>query len=123
MIVPNNLKYTSDHEWLNIEGDIATVGITEYAAEALGDIVYVELPAVGTKVVSGSPCGEIESTKSVSDLFAPVDGEVVEINPAVVVDSALINLEPYTGGWLIRVKISGSGLFLEAAAYEELIGA
>lgn len=122
MTVPSDLKYTSDHEWLKIDGDIATVGITEYAAEALGDIVYVDLAAVGITISAGDSCGEIESTKSVSDLFAPVDGEVIEINEAVVEDSGLINLEPFEGGWLIRVKITGNPDLLDAASYEELIG-
>lgn len=122
MTVPTHLKFTAEHEWLSIDGDIATVGITEYAAEALGDVVYVDLPAVGTSVTGGETCGEIESTKSVSDLYAPVDGEVVEINESVVADSSQVNLDPFGAGWLFRMRISGGeGDLLDAAAYLALI--
>ncbi len=115
-------SYTADHEWVALDGDIATVGITAFAGEALGDVVYVELPAVGTAITTGDACGEIESTKSVSDLFAPVDGEVVELNDAVVADPGLLNTDPYQAGWLLRIKVTGPTELLDAAAYEALIG-
>jgi len=120
--VPAELNYTADHEWVALDGEIATVGITAFAGEALGDVVYVELPAVGTAIAAGDACGEIESTKSVSDLFAPVDGEVVELNDAVVADPGLLNTDPYQAGWLLRIKVTGPAELLDAAAYEALIG-
>ncbi|NUS00335.1 MAG: glycine cleavage system protein GcvH [Kribbellaceae bacterium] len=120
MSVPSNLKYTAEHEWLDLDGDIATVGITAFAADALGDVVYVDLPAAGTSVTAGDSCGEIESTKSVSDLFAPVDGEVVEINDAAVAEPGLLNSDPFESGWLFRMKVTGSGELLDATAYELL---
>ncbi|MFB6721145.1 glycine cleavage system protein GcvH [Kribbella sp. NPDC056345] len=116
------LQYTEDHEWVAIDGELATVGITAFAGEALGDVVYVDLPAVGSTVATGDACGEIESTKSVSDLFAPVDGEVVELNEAVVADPGLLNTDPYQAGWLLRIKVTGPTKLLDAAAYEALIG-
>jgi len=117
--LPADLKYTAEHEWLR-EGSPATVGITGNAAEALGDIVYLELPAVGTQVEAGSVIGEIESTKSVSDLFCPVSGTVVEINTAAVDDPSVINTDPYGDGWLFRVDVTGTGELLDAAAYAAL---
>ncbi len=122
MSVPTELHYTADHEWIAIDGELATVGITAFAGEALGDVVYVDLPAVGTIISTGDACGEIESTKSVSDLFAPVDGEVVELNEAVVADPGLLNTDPYRAGWLLRIKVTGPTKLLDAAAYEALIG-
>ncbi|GAB3920249.1 glycine cleavage system protein GcvH [Kribbella albertanoniae] len=122
MSVPTELHYTADHEWIALDGELATVGITAFAGEALGDVVYVDLPAVGTAISTGDACGEIESTKSVSDLFAPVDGEVVELNEAVVADPGLLNTDPYQAGWLLRVKVTGPTKLLDAAAYEALIG-
>lgn len=122
MSIPTELSYTADHEWVALDGEIATVGITAFAGEALGDVVYVELPAVGTAITTGDACGEIESTKSVSDLFAPVDGEVVELNDAVVADPGLLNTDPYQAGWLLRIKVTGPTKLLDAAAYEALIG-
>ena len=121
MSVPSHLQYTPEHEWVAVEGEIATVGITEYAAEALGDVVYVDLPDVGATVTAGTTCGEVESTKSVSDLFAPVDGEVVEINQGVVDDSSAVNLAPYEAGWLFRVRVTGTPELMSADAYSELI--
>jgi glycine cleavage system H protein len=120
MSVPTNLKYTAEHEWLDIQGDIATVGITAFAADALGDIVYVDLPGVGTVLQGGEPCGEIESTKSVSDLHAPADGEVTEINDAAVDEPGVLNLEPFKDGWLFRMRISDSSALLDAAEYQRL---
>ncbi|CAH0130318.1 MULTISPECIES: glycine cleavage system protein GcvH [unclassified Microbacterium] len=100
------LKYTDEHEWLAIEGTTATVGITDYAADKLGDVVFVELPAVGTEITAGAVVGEIESTKSVGELYAPLAGTVTEINDAVVDDPSLVNAEPFEGGWLIKVTIA-----------------
>lgn len=118
------LQYTVEHEWLAVDGDLATIGITDYAAEQLGDVVYVDLPKVGQTVTAGAVVGEIESTKSVGELYAPVDGEVVAVNDAVVASPELVNAEPFDGGWLIRVRISAAptGL-LTAAEYAASIGA
>jgi len=121
MSVPTNLKYTAEHEWLLIEGDTATVGITAYAADALGDVVYLALPAVGTTLTAGEACGEIESTKSVSDLFAPANGEVTEINQDAADDPSVLNLDPFVGGWLFRMRLDGVFEVLEPTAYESLI--
>ncbi|MEV4439096.1 glycine cleavage system protein GcvH [Streptomyces sp. NPDC049577] len=105
---PQQLRYSKEHEWLSAtdENGVATVGITEFAANALGDVVYAQLPAVGDTVTAGETCGELESTKSVSDLFAPVTGEVVEANQDVVDDPSLVNTAPFEGGWLFKVKIT-----------------
>jgi len=119
----NALKYTAEHEWIALDGDIATIGITDYAAEQLGDVVFVELPAVGTAVSGGEVCGEIESTKSVGELFAPLDGEVVEVNDAVVDDPSTVNGDAF-GAWLMRVRVdpaAASGL-LDRASYVGLTG-
>lgn len=99
------LQYTADHEWLLVEGDTVTVGITDHAAEQLGDVVYVELPAVGTATTAGEQIGEIESTKSVGELFAPIEGEVVEVNDAVVDAPDTVNQDPFGTGWLVKIKV------------------
>ncbi len=120
----DSLAYTAEHEWIATQGDIATVGITDYAAEKLGDVVFVELPAVGSTVTAGQVCGEIESTKSVGELYAPLGGEVVAINDAVVDDPSLVNAEPFVGGWLIRLRVApgaADGL-LDRAGYLALVG-
>ncbi|MFG2619330.1 glycine cleavage system protein GcvH [Streptomyces sp. NPDC048507] len=104
---PQQLRYTKEHEWLSDAVDgVATVGITEFAANALGDVVYAQLPAVGDNVTEGETCGELESTKSVSDLYSPVSGEVVEANQDVVDDPSLVNSAPFEGGWLFKVRLS-----------------
>jgi glycine cleavage system H protein len=108
MAAPQELQYTAEHEWILVEGDTATVGITAYAAEKLGDVVFVELPAVGTDVAEGKVVGEIESTKSVGELFAPVNGTVVEVNDDVVASPELVNSDPFGAGWLIKVTIPGA---------------
>src|SRR5246127_5413873 len=115
MSVPAELRYTEEHEWVSIDGDVATIGITDYAASALGDVVYISLPTAGSPVSAGDPCGEVESTKSVSDLFSPVDGEVIEVNEELDDDPGLINAEPYGLGWMFRVRVAegqatGTGL-------------
>ncbi|MCF6522357.1 glycine cleavage system protein GcvH [Streptomyces sp. JJ36] len=105
---PQQLRYSKEHEWLSAAEDgVSTVGITAHAAEALGDVVYVQLPEAGETVAAGEPCGELESTKSVSDLYAPVTGEITEINQDVVDDPSLVNSAPYEGGWLFKVKTEG----------------
>jgi glycine cleavage system H protein len=106
MSVPAELLYTQEHEWVAIAGENATIGITDYATQQLGDVVYVSLPQVGTTVTAGEPCGEVESTKSVSDLYSPVDGEVVEINEELDDDPGLINAEPYGVGWIFKVRVA-----------------
>jgi glycine cleavage system H protein len=120
MIVPAILSYTADHEWIRLDGDVATVGITEYAANALGDVVFVGLPRVGEKLTAGQVCGEIESIKSVSDLYNPVDSEVVEVNDALSENSGAINTDPYGAGWLFRIRVTGPIELLDAAAYAAL---
>jgi glycine cleavage system H protein len=117
------LSYTAEHEWIARDGATATVGITDHAAEQLGDIVYLDLPAVGTTLTAGAVCGEIESTKSVGELYAPLSGEVVEINDAAVDDPSLVNADAYGEGWLIRIAADGDGEgFLDRAAYVALTG-
>lgn len=105
MTIPDELRYTAEHEWVAIDGSIASVGITDYAQHALGDVVYVSVPAPGTRVVAGQPCGEVESTKSVSDIYSPVDGEVAEVNSDIDDDPGLVNSDPYGAGWLMRIKV------------------
>ncbi len=103
---PRTLKYTPEHEWVSVDGEIATVGVTAYAADKLGDVVFVDLPEVGSTVAHGRVVGEIESTKSVGELFAPVDGTVAEINEAVVAKPELVNNDPFGEGWLIKVNFT-----------------
>lgn len=104
---PQQLRYSKEHEWLTAAEDgVSTVGITEHAANALGDVVFVDLPAVGDTVTAGETCGELESTKSVSDLYSPVSGEVTEINEDVVADPSLVNSAPFEGGWLFKVRVT-----------------
>ena len=123
-MVPPELRYTKDHEWVRVDGDEATVGITEYAASELGDIVFVELPDPGKSLAQFATFGVVESVKAVSDLFAPVSGEVVATNDALAGSPELVNGEPYGGGWMIRVHLAdpkeADGL-LDAAAYDALI--
>ena len=109
MSVPEELHYTPEHEWVAISGSIASVGITDHAQRALGDVVFVSAPAPGTKVTAGEPCGEVESTKSVSDLYSPVDGEVTEVNPEIDDDPGLVNSDPYGAGWLFKVSLAEDG--------------
>ena len=114
--LPAHLHYTVEHEWLD-DGAPATVGITGIAADALGDIVYLELPAVGEEITAGAVVGEIESTKSVSELFSPVSGTVVEINQAAVDDPSVVNSDPFGQGWLLKVDVSSTGPLLTAQEY------
>jgi glycine cleavage system H protein len=117
-----DLKYTKEHEWVDVTGDIATVGITAYAADKLGDVVFVDLPAVGSSVAEGRVVGEIESTKSVGELFAPVNGTVFEINDAVVATPELVNSDPFGTGWLIKVTFTELPELLSYAEYSALVG-
>lgn len=120
-------KYTAEHEWLDIDGTIATIGITDFAAEKLGDVVFVELPKSGSSVQAGRVVGEIESTKSVGELFAPVDGTVTETNSAVVERPELVNEDPFGEGWMIKVEVSNTTVFdsaelMDFDAYTALVG-
>ncbi|HWG15692.1 MAG TPA: glycine cleavage system protein GcvH [Streptosporangiaceae bacterium] len=125
MSVPAELRYTAEHEWVALDGPSATIGITDFAARALGDVVYVSLPTEGAAVAAEEACGEVESTKSVSDLYSPVDGEVTEINGDLDDDPGLVNSDPYGAGWMFKVRLAGGidelppGL-LSPAEYEEL---
>ena len=118
----SELQYTSEHEWVLVDGAVATVGITAYAAEKLGDVVFVELPDVGSAVASGTVIGEIESTKSVGELFAPVDGTVTATNTAVVESPELVNSDPFGAGWLIKVQFTELPALLSFAEYTALTG-
>ncbi|HEY5472208.1 MAG TPA: glycine cleavage system protein GcvH [Candidatus Limnocylindrales bacterium] len=122
-MVPQDLRYTKEHEWVRIEGDLATVGITAFAAEQLGDVVFVDLPEVGRTVAQFAAVGVIESVKAVSDLFAPVGGDVVETNAELTTKPELLNSDPYGQGWMLRIRLTDrtalDGL-LDVAAYEAL---
>jgi len=122
-MVPGDLRYTKDHEWVRVEGDEAVVGITEFAAHQLGDIVFVELPAVGRSLAQHATFGVVESVKAVSDLFAPVAGEVVATNDALGGQPELVNTDSYGEGWMLRVKVADAAQLdglLDAVAYEQL---
>jgi len=121
---PDDLKYTDSHQWARIEGDIATIGITDYAQDQMGDLVYVELPEVGEEVNAGAPFGQVESVKAVSDVQSPVSGEITEINEALVDTPETANRAPYGEGWLIKVRMSDKSeldSLLDSAAYQELL--
>ena len=127
MSVPADLQYTAEHEWVRVVGDHVRVGITDYAQEALGDIVFVTLPAVGTDVSAGQSFGEVESTKSVSDLFAPLPGTITARNEELDAHPELVNSDPYGEGWMVEIAphggvIGGLTGLLDAAAYEALLG-
>lgn len=129
MQVPDELRYTQDHEWLRVEGDEAVVGITEYAASELGDVVFVELPAVGTKLDAAQSFGVIESVKTASDLYAPAAGEVIATNGALGDKPELVNDDPYGEGWMVRIRladadaIASSDRLMDAGAYRSLVEA
>jgi glycine cleavage system H protein len=125
-MVPPDLRYTTDHEWIRVDGDTATIGITDFAAQQLGDVVFVDLPAAGTQLEQFATFGVVESVKAVSDLYAPVSGEVRESNPDLAAKPELINSDPYGGGWMIRVALADPAQvasLLDAAAYERLTAA
>ena len=121
MNVPEDLLYTADHEWVRVEGDRARVGITDFAQDALGDVVYVGLPDVGAEVTAGGVCGEVESTKSVSEIYAPIAGKVVEVNAAVSDNPETVNADPYGDGWMFVIEAASNdtGHLLSPAAYTE----
>ena len=122
--VPADLKYAKSHEWVRIEGEIATVGITDHAQHELTDVVFVELPAVGRVVKAGEACAVVESVKTASDIYSPVAGTVTEVNPVLGGSPALVNTEPYSGGWFYKVKLSGgSDGLMSPEAYSAQIGA
>jgi glycine cleavage system H protein len=124
MSVPKDLKYTKDHEWARIEGNMATIGITDHAQSELGDIIFVEFPEVGQELVREEPFGTIEAVKTVADLYAPLSGKVVELNQNLEENPAAINEDPYNAGWIIKMEFSGSAdldSLLDAQAYEDLI--
>ncbi len=121
MSVPEELEYTRTHEWVRTEDDTATIGITDYAQEELGDIVYVELPEQGDTFDAGDSFGSIESVKAVSDLYTPVGGEVVEVNEALNDSPEKINEDPYGDGWLVKLRVSEEGDLLSASDYEQLL--
>jgi glycine cleavage system H protein len=118
---PSDLRYASSHEWVRLEGDIATVGISDHAQEELTDVVFVELPAVGRSVDAGDPTAVVESVKAASDIYAPIAGEVVEVNPNVENDPSLVNSDPYGQGWIFKLKVKNPadvGTLFDAAGYE-----
>ena len=124
MNIPDDLRYSSEHEWVSVDGARARVGITDYAQDALGDVVYVQLPGVGANVVAGSSCAEVESTKSVSDIYSPVSGTIVEVNELLVDGPERVNQEPYGAGWIFVVEMADPSeldALLDAAAYGRLL--
>jgi len=125
MNIPGTLRYTKDHEWLRVEGDTGWVGITDYAQGELGDIVFVELPSAGKKVERGKSLGTIEAVKAVSDIYAPVSGEIIEVNGKLKDSPEAVNKDPYGAGWMVKVKIANPDevtALLDAAAYGALLG-
>ncbi len=123
--VPSDLKYAKSHEWVRVSGDTATVGITDHAQHELTDIVFVELPAVGRKVKAGESCAVVESVKTASDIYSPVSGEIIEINKPAADDPALVNREPFGGGWFYKIKLAAPGelaALLSPEAYQAQIG-
>jgi glycine cleavage system H protein len=123
--IPSDLKYAPSHEWVRVSGDTATVGITDHAQHELTDVVFVELPALNRALKAGESCAVVESVKTASDIYSPVSGQVVEINPAVVNNPALVNTEPYAGGWFYKIKLSNPAemaKLLDAGKYAAQIG-
>ena len=122
-VVKEELQYTTDHEWTKIEGDVATIGITDHAQSELGDIVFVELPEVGDEVVKGDSFGTVEAVKTVAELYSPINGEILEVNTSLADEAEIINNSPYDEGWIIKVKISGSADdLMSAEEYKNHIG-
>ena len=120
--IPADLQYTKTHEWIRIEGSQATVGISDYAQDALGDVVYLELPDVGASYEAGAPFGAVESVKAASDLYIPVAGEVIEVNEPLINQPELLNSDPYGAGWLIKIKVAqGVGALMSADAYQKYV--
>ena len=125
MNFPSNLRYTKDHEWISLEGDVATIGITDFAQRELGDIVYVEVESISKALEAGAVFGTVEAVKTVSDLFLPVSGTIIELNPALANAPELVNTDPYGKGWMIKMTVDNPvdvDKLLDAAAYEEIVG-
>ena len=125
MNVPNDLRYDKSHEWVRLEGDIATIGITDHAQEELTDVVFVELPEIGREVDAGDPTAVVESVKAASDIYSPIAGEVVEANEAVEADPSLVNTDPYGAGWIYKLKVRDAAQvegLMDAAAYQAILG-
>ncbi|MDH4444085.1 MAG: glycine cleavage system protein GcvH [Akkermansiaceae bacterium] len=125
MNTPSNLRFAASHEWVRLDGDIATVGISDHAQAELTDVVFVELPAMGRSVDAGDPTAVVESVKAASDIYAPIGGEVVEVNPEVEADPSLVNTDPYGKGWIFRLQVKSAAdvdTLMDAAAYEAQIG-
>ena len=123
MTLPDNLKYTRDHEWVLVEGDLATIGITDHAQEELSDVVYVELPDLGDTEKS-SPVAVVESVKAASDIYAPISGEIVEVNTDLVADPAKVNTDPYSGGWIFKMRVTAPAQLdelMDAAGYSAMV--
>jgi glycine cleavage system H protein len=123
--IPSDLKYTKSHEWVRVSGDTATVGISDHAQQELTDVVFVELPEVGRKLKAGDACAVVESVKTASDIYSPVSGEIVEVNKPVTDDPALVNAEPYAGGWFFKIKLSNPAelnALLSPEDYKKQIG-
>lgn len=125
MNYPDNLRYTKEHEWIKVEGDEATIGITDFAQRELGDIVYVEIETTGKELNAGDVFGTVEAVKTVSDLYLPVAGTITEVNPALNGNPELVNTDPYGGGWMVKMKLANPSdvdALMDAAAYGELVG-
>ena len=125
MNIPQNLKYTKDHEWVRVEGDVAVIGITDFAQHELGDIVYVEIETIGETLSQEEVFGSVEAVKTVSDLFMPVSGEILELNEELESNPELVNTDPYEGGWMVKVKLTNTAeldTLLSADDYQALIG-
>ena len=125
MNFPENLKYTKEHEWISVEGDVATVGITDFAQGELGDIVFVEIETKGQTLAKDATFGTVEAVKTVSDLFMPISGEILDVNAGLESQPELVNQNPYNGGWMVKIKVSNSAELndlLDVAAYKALIG-
>ena len=119
---PAELQYTKTHEWIKIEGDEGTVGVSDYAQDSLGDVVYVELPELGTELEAGQPFGAVESVKAASDLYLPVGGEVIAVNEELVGQPELLNSDPYGAGWIVKIRVAqGVGALMSAEAYEKYV--
>jgi glycine cleavage system H protein len=124
MNFPENLRYTKEHEWIRVEGDVATIGITDFAQHELGDIVYVEIETIGQKLNAGDVFGTVEAVKTVSDLFLPVDGTVTEINPKLNANPELVNTDPYGDGWMVKMKVSNTAdieALMSKDSYQSLV--
>ena len=125
MLIPDDLRYSNDHEWLRVDGNRITVGITDYAQDALGDVVFVQLPTVGTQVDEGQSISEVESTKSVSDIYAPLTGRIVAVNSDLSATPEVLNADPYGAAWLFVIEVDNPDMssLLDAAAYQKLVSA